>query len=79
MLSGCSLIRMCDNDRYLRGRTQKIFLISVQYLCDQTKPCFIICEVMGTTGNVYTVSITETEFKCTCPDYHTYTCILYIL
>lgn len=59
---------MCDL-RKNRGKHQNIFLIETIDTINQTN---LIKQyvVMGSTGNVYTVTIENTP-KCTCPDYAT--------
>jgi hypothetical protein len=58
--------RSIDDIRKARGKEQKIFLILThEYDADDLERKY---EVMGTTGNVYTVSILNTP-TCTCPDY----------
>jgi hypothetical protein len=57
-----------DEVRKERGRKQKIFLILThEYDDDCLERKY---EVMGTTGNVYTVTICRTP-TCSCPDYVT--------
>ena len=56
------------NDRKTRGMQQKIFLILThEYDENDFERKY---EVMGTTGNVYTVTIANSPI-CTCPDYVT--------
>lgn len=52
--------------RKSRGKTQKIFLVS----CHNNKEYERCYDVMGTTGNVYTVKIKNVP-ECTCPDHQT--------
>lgn len=57
-----------DEQRKTRGIKQKIFLIlTYEYDDDKLERSY---EVMGTTGNVYMVTINESP-SCTCPDYVT--------
>jgi hypothetical protein len=57
-----------DEQRKSRGLQQKIFLILThKYDDDILERAY---EVMGTTGNVYTVTINKSP-TCTCPDYMT--------
>jgi len=57
-----------NQSRKIRGKTQKIFLLE----CHNTKNDEYIrkYDVMGTTGNVYTVDIKNIP-ECSCPDYQT--------
>jgi hypothetical protein len=59
--------RICKkvNDRKVRGKTQQIFLILTHEIIDDILERKY--DVMGTTGNVYTVTI-ATVPSCTCPD-----------
>ena len=50
--------------RKARGKSQKIFLVA----CHNNKDYERCYDVMGTTGNVYTVRITNIP-ECSCPDY----------
>lgn len=50
-----------------RGVTQKLFLIETIETNKETEKKYVI---MGSTGNVYDVTITN-EPKCTCPDFVT--------
>lgn len=60
--------QLVDDVRKARGKQQKIFLILThEYDEDELERRY---EVMGTTGNVYTVSIVNSP-TCTCPDYTT--------
>ena len=49
-----------------RGQTQKIFLVA----CHGNTEYERSYDVMGTTGNVYTVRV-KTIPECSCPDYQT--------
>jgi hypothetical protein len=57
---------MYKGSRKSRGKTQKLFLIE----CHDGKEYERKYDVMGTTGNVYTVSITNKP-TCSCPDHTT--------
>lgn len=60
--------RIIEEERKSRGKAQRIFLILTHdYNEDEFKRSY---EVMGTSGNAYTVCI-ETVPTCTCPDYAT--------
>ena len=56
-----------NGDRKNRGRAQKIFLILTHEYDNNLERKY---EVMGTTGNVYLVTINNKP-TCTCPDYMT--------
>lgn len=56
-----------DDDRKSRGQTQKIFLVMTHNIDNNSQRSY---DVMGTTGNVYTVCIKQSP-TCTCPDYKT--------
>lgn len=49
--------------RKYRGLTQPLYIVE----CRMTDECFD-CDIMGTTGNVYTVKMLN-EPICTCPDF----------
>jgi|SaaInlStandDraft_4_1057021.scaffolds.fasta_scaffold05022_1 hypothetical protein len=53
--------------RKSRGKTQKLFLVQIQKPKIKYERSF---DIMGTTGNVYTVDIKKTP-TCTCPDHKT--------
>ena len=56
-----------DRSRKHRSKNQKIFLVQ----CHNSETAFEKkYDVMGTTGNVYTVTINNTPI-CTCPDFMT--------
>jgi hypothetical protein len=55
------------SSRRERGLNQNLFLVETKPVNDQYTREYAI---MGTTGNVYNVTISETT-KCTCPDYLT--------
>jgi hypothetical protein len=59
-------IKIVEDDRKTRGKQQKIFLILTHEYDDQKLERMY--EVMGTTGNVYTVNIVNSP-RCTCPDF----------
>lgn len=62
------IIKPKENARKTRGKIQKIFLILTH---EFTEDCLERAyDVMGTTGNVYTVVINERP-TCTCPDFTT--------
>lgn len=52
------------NERKTRGTTQKIYLIEQKNISEYVREF----AVMGSTGNLYTVSI-KTIPSCTCPDF----------
>lgn len=54
-----------DNHRKSRGVTQKLYLVET---IEKTKECEREYLVMGSTGNVYSVLITN-KSTCTCPDF----------
>lgn len=53
--------------RKARGKTQKLFLVECRDIENNTQKVY---DIMGTTGNVYTVIIKK-EPTCTCPDFMT--------
>lgn len=53
--------------RKSRGKSQKLFLVHSHDNKEQYEKCY---DIMGTTGNVYTVSIKNIP-ECTCPDHQT--------
>jgi len=53
-------------DRIYRAQNQRMFMISCEELDDETRKY----AVLGSTGNIYNVTITLKP-KCTCPDYLT--------
>lgn len=56
-----------DPNRKLRGLIQKLYLVET---LPATVPEELSYQIMGSTGNVYTVTI-STNPSCTCPDYQT--------
>lgn len=54
-----------DNARKQRGVTQKLFLVEACKVEGEMERKYVI---MGSTGNIYTVSIKDNS-SCTCPDY----------
>lgn len=54
------------NQRKIRGKTQKLYFIDRDFISVDTQNF----SIMGSTGNIYTVSITNKP-TCTCPDYTT--------
>jgi len=53
-------------DRIYRAQNQRMFMISCEEVDDETRKY----AVLGSTGNIYNVTITQKP-KCTCPDYLT--------
>ena len=53
------------NDRKIKGSSQNIFLIETIMPESEKEKKF---DVMGSTGNVYTVTIKDIP-ECTCPDF----------
>merc|ERR1719233_2575562 len=53
-------------DRIYRAQNQRMFMVSCEELDDETRKY----AVLGSTGNIYNVTITLKP-KCTCPDYLT--------
>jgi hypothetical protein len=65
-IKGFKLKSISQDDRKSRGKEQKIFLIMThEYENDDMERSYA---VMGTTGNVYTVTI-KNKPTCTCPDF----------
>ena len=60
-----------DDDRYARAMQQRIYLLSMKQtdnIIPKTTQHVYVFNVMGTTGNVYDVTIDFTP-TCTCPDF----------
>jgi hypothetical protein len=56
-------------ERKERAKSQRLFLLKEQWKSNSDENQDYLCDVLGTTGNVYHVNYVDDNWSCTCPDY----------